>query len=221
MAGRYSRVAGRYSEVVGRDSEVAGRDSEVAGRFSEVTGRYSEVAGRYSEVTGRSMHVAGHEFRLDAQQLWLAGRPLRWTALPSRLAAPCSRFAARGYATANINYRLASVPLNVHDPILSDDVTAALDYVAVHGNEYHVASAKFAVVGHSNGAHLALLAAYKYNGRSFRFLVNGQTAEVQGERPYSAWKIAFAVLAVAIVVAGAVYLNNPEAFGLPRPDWLR
>jgi predicted RNA-binding Zn-ribbon protein involved in translation (DUF1610 family) len=64
------------------------------------------------------------------------------------------------------------------------------------------------------------MAAYKYNGRSFRFLVNGQTAEVQGERPYSIWKIAFAVLAVAIVVAGAVYLNDPEALGLPRPDWL-
>ena len=65
------------------------------------------------------------------------------------------------------------------------------------------------------------MAAYKYNGRSFRFLVNGQTSEVQGERPYSAWKIAFAVLAVAIIVLGAVYLNNPEALGLPRPDWLR
>ena len=65
------------------------------------------------------------------------------------------------------------------------------------------------------------MAAYKYNGRSFRFLVNGQTAEVQGERPYSIWKIAFAVIGVAIVVAGAVYLNDPEALGLPRPDWLR
>lgn len=63
-------------------------------------------------------------------------------------------------------------------------------------------------------------AAYKYNGRSFRFLVNGQTAEVQGERPYSAWKIAFAVIGVAIVVLGAIYLNDPEALGLPRPDWL-
>ena len=65
------------------------------------------------------------------------------------------------------------------------------------------------------------MAAYKYNGRSFRFLVNAQTAEVQGERPYSIWKIAFAVLAVVVVVAGAMYLNNPEALGLPRPDWLR
>ncbi len=65
------------------------------------------------------------------------------------------------------------------------------------------------------------MAAYKYNGKSFRFLVNGQTAEVQGERPYSIWKIGFAVVAVAIVVLGAIYLNDPEALGLPRPDWLQ
>ena len=65
------------------------------------------------------------------------------------------------------------------------------------------------------------MAAYKYNSKSFRFLVNGQTGEVQGERPYSIWKIAFAVIGVAIVVAGAVYLNDPGALGLPRPEWLR
>ena len=64
-------------------------------------------------------------------------------------------------------------------------------------------------------------AAYKYNSKSFRFLVNAQTAEVQGERPYSAWKIAFAVIGVAILVLGAVYLNDPEALGLARPELLR
>lgn len=63
-------------------------------------------------------------------------------------------------------------------------------------------------------------AAYKYGGRSFQFLVNGQTGEVQGERPYSAWKIAFAVLIVAALALGAVYLNDPNALGLPRPDWM-
>jgi len=59
------------------------------------------------------------------------------------------------------------------------------------------------------------MAAYKYGGRSFRFLVNGQTGEVQGERPWSVWKITFAVLAALIVVGGAAYvyyLNNPGAF---------
>ncbi|MCF6443966.1 TFIIB-type zinc finger domain-containing protein [Nereida sp. MMG025] len=50
------------------------------------------------------------------------------------------------------------------------------------------------------------LAAYKYRGRTFRFVVNGRTGQVQGERPYSAWKIFFAALLVAIFAACAGYL---------------
>ncbi|MEY8097001.1 primosomal protein N' (replication factor Y) - superfamily II helicase [Falsihalocynthiibacter sp. S25ZX9] len=38
------------------------------------------------------------------------------------------------------------------------------------------------------------LAAYKYQGKTYRFVVNGQTGRVEGERPYSAWKIGFSVL---------------------------
>ena len=64
------------------------------------------------------------------------------------------------------------------------------------------------------------MAAYKYNGKSYRFVVNGQTGEVQGERPWSIWKIGFAVAVVAVIVLGAVYLNDPETLGLPTPDWL-
>ncbi|MEE4347495.1 MAG: primosomal protein N' (replication factor Y) - superfamily II helicase, partial [Paracoccaceae bacterium] len=47
------------------------------------------------------------------------------------------------------------------------------------------------------------LAAYKYRGQTYRFVVNGATGRVQGERPWSAWKIAFAVILGALV-AGAV-----------------
>lgn len=47
------------------------------------------------------------------------------------------------------------------------------------------------------------LAAYKYRGRTYRFVVNGRTGRVQGERPWSAWKIALAVVAGAIV-AGVI-----------------
>ena len=66
-------------------------------------------------------------------------------------------------------------------------------------------------------------AAYKYSGKSYRFVVNGQTGEVQGERPYSWWKIGFAVLAVAAIVGAAVFFSDPAAFGVsPQslPDWL-
>ncbi|MBF9035607.1 primosomal protein N' (replication factor Y) - superfamily II helicase [Rhodobacterales bacterium HKCCE2091] len=50
------------------------------------------------------------------------------------------------------------------------------------------------------------LAAYKYNGKSYRFVVNGQTGKVQGERPYSAIKIAIAVIVAALVIGIALYL---------------
>lgn len=47
------------------------------------------------------------------------------------------------------------------------------------------------------------LAAYKYRGETYRFVVNGQTGRVEGERPYSTWKIAFAVI-LALTLATIV-----------------
>lgn len=56
------------------------------------------------------------------------------------------------------------------------------------------------------------LAAYKYRGRSYRFVVNGQTGAVSGERPYSAWKIAFAVFAgmIAAAILGYFYAQGQQ-----------
>ena len=34
------------------------------------------------------------------------------------------------------------------------------------------------------------VAAFRFVGRPYRFVVNGRTGEVQGERPWSFWKIA-------------------------------
>ena len=50
------------------------------------------------------------------------------------------------------------------------------------------------------------LAAYKYRGETYRFVVNGRTGRVQGERPWSAWKIAIAVVLGLIVAGGIGYV---------------
>ncbi|MDD9922086.1 MAG: zinc ribbon domain-containing protein [Boseongicola sp.] len=50
------------------------------------------------------------------------------------------------------------------------------------------------------------LAAYRYRGKSFRFVVNGQTGQVAGERPWSPWKIAIAVIIAAILAGIMGYL---------------
>jgi hypothetical protein len=46
------------------------------------------------------------------------------------------------------------------------------------------------------------IAAYRYNGKVYRFLVNGQTEEVVGDAPYSAAKIVGLVATIAAVVLG-------------------
>lgn len=49
------------------------------------------------------------------------------------------------------------------------------------------------------------LSAYHYNGTTYRFMINAQTGEVSGERPWSWIKITLAVLAGAAAVGGIIY----------------
>lgn len=42
--------------------------------------------------------------------------------------------------------------------------------------------------------------AYRYNGKLFQIVVNGRTGEIQGDRPYSFWKIALLVVSVLLVI---------------------
>lgn len=57
--------------------------------------------------------------------------------------------------------------------------------------------------------HLLLplwLLVYRYNDKIYRLAVNGGTGEVQGERPYSVWKILFAILIGLLIVGGIALL---------------
>ena len=49
------------------------------------------------------------------------------------------------------------------------------------------------------------IAAYRYNNKVFRFLVNGQTGEVEGEAPFSVWKILLFSLVVAAIIGVIIY----------------
>ncbi|MBI4815636.1 MAG: hypothetical protein HY791_05240 [Deltaproteobacteria bacterium] len=55
--------------------------------------------------------------------------------------------------------------------------------------------------------HLLLplwISSFRYGDKVYRFLVNARTGQASGERPYSAWKITFAVLA-GLVLAYVLY----------------
>lgn len=65
------------------------------------------------------------------------------------------------YAIFNINYRLSASPYNVF-PTQENDVKAALDFIHSKSAEYLI-SDKYALIGVSAGAHLAMLQGFKYS----------------------------------------------------------
>ena len=50
------------------------------------------------------------------------------------------------------------------------------------------------------------VASYRYNNKTFQFMINGQTGKVQGEKPISAIKVAIAVVIALIIIGVVVYL---------------
>ncbi len=57
--------------------------------------------------------------------------------------------------------------------------------------------------------HLLLpvwISAYRYQQRVYRFLINARTGEVQGERPWSGWKIAALVVGIALAIGFVMLL---------------
>lgn len=89
------------------------------------------------------------------------------------------------------------------DRVIERDVRFDIggDRQRIHGIETQLGNLTF--------KHILLpvwLAAYKYRGKTYRFVVNGRTGRVQGERPYSAIKITIAVVLGLIAAAIIGYL---------------
>jgi lipid-A-disaccharide synthase-like uncharacterized protein len=52
---------------------------------------------------------------------------------------------------------------------------------------------------------------YHYRDQSYRFIINARTGEVQGQRPYSFWKITLlgsSILAVILFIVLLVHMSR-------------
>ena len=59
--------------------------------------------------------------------------------------------------------------------------------------------------------HLLLpvyLGAYRFNQKVYQVMVNARTGEVQGDRPYSAWKIALLILFILLTIGLIIYFKK-------------
>ncbi|MBP1805357.1 primosomal protein N' (replication factor Y) - superfamily II helicase [Rubellimicrobium aerolatum] len=159
--------------------------------------RWRSVAGRVSRFFNDVLVLASTSLpreHTDGLEPWdlAALAPYR----PDYL----SGFAAEGYhVDLEDGFTLARAKM---DAVIELDIRRDIggDHQRITGKRTEISDVTF--------KHVLLpvwMAAYRFQDQSFRFVVNGQTGKVQGERPWSRWKIFFAILA-ALILAGAAAL---------------
>ena len=92
------------------------------------------------------------------------------------------------------------------DPVIREairsDIGGDEQNITAYNTSYNKTALKYLLLP-------AWLSAYKYNDKLYHFTVNACTGEVVGERPYSAAKIALAVIAgIALVILIIMFFNN-------------
>jgi predicted RNA-binding Zn-ribbon protein involved in translation (DUF1610 family) len=97
----------------------------------------------------------------------------------------------------------------VAKPIMADHI-AALIRMDIGGDHQRIGSmdTRYADVTYKHALLPIWISAYRYRDRTFRFLVNARTGEVQGERPYSWVKIALLILAILAVLAAVMLATS-------------
>lgn len=115
-------------------------------------------------------------------------------------------FRAEGYTVGvEEGYAEAKALMNA---VIEDDVRADIG-----GDQQRIGELR-TEVGRLTFKHVLLpvwLAAFRYRGKSYRFVVNGRTGAVEGERPFSAVKIAAMVLLgllLALAIAALQIAQN-------------
>ena len=95
-----------------------------------------------------------------------------------------------------------------------DDASGIMERTIVRDVKFDIGGDKQRIhsldtdVGQITFKHILLpvwLAAYKYRGKTYRLIVNGQTGSIAGDRPFSAWKIALAIMAGLLLAAAIGY----------------
>lgn len=186
-----SRYTGEHGTVYYESRTVTRKGKRETQRVQKV--RWRPAAGRVSRFFDDVLVLASKSLPkryTDGLQPWdlAALEPYR----PEYLAG----FRAEGY-TVQIDEGYGEARAHM-DRVIERDVKFDIggDRQRIHNIDTTVKDITF--------KHILLpvwLAAYKYRGKTYRFVVNGRTGRVQGERPWSAWKIAIAVV-VGLIVAG-------------------
>ncbi|MGB0440463.1 MAG: primosomal protein N' (replication factor Y) - superfamily II helicase, partial [Paracoccaceae bacterium] len=189
----YRGARGRVYQVTTRGPEGKPR-SATRTDWTPVSGH---VARRFDDVLVLGSTALPKRYT-DALQPWNLGALTRYQ--PAYLAG----FRAEGYTV--------DVGAGYDDARAQMDRTIRRDVEAQIGGDRQRITALNTQVADVTFKHILLpvwVAAYHYRGKTYRFVVNGQSGRVRGERPWSVLKIAGAVV-LGLAVAAAIALVMPE-----------
>ena len=106
-----------------------------------------------------------------------------------------------------VGFRAESYQVGVDDAFVqAQDIMSSVIYNDIRhdiGGDHQRIEAADTEHSDTSFKHVLLplwLSAFQFKGKSYRLAVNGRNGEVSGERPYSGWKIFFAVLLALIVL---------------------
>ncbi|HVF56184.1 MAG TPA: hypothetical protein VM934_08535 [Pyrinomonadaceae bacterium] len=139
---------------------------------------------------------------------------------PERLAAlePWDLSALKAYEPAYLSgYKAQRYQVNLPEgfelarqsaaPVIESDVRKDIG-----GDEQriHDLSTQYSAITFKHLLLPVYVGAYRFNAKVYQVVVNGRTGEVQGERPYSVWKILFFVLFLLLVGGVLIFLFGSE-----------
>lgn len=212
---KYARASGRlnglYLPYWAFDVATASRYSGQRGDYYYVTVRGSDGKSRQERRT-RWRAASGRVSRTFLDLLVLASTSLPerfsrrlepWTLADLQLYSPdyLSGFRAEGYSV-----ELAQ-GFDIAKGVMEEAIRADIRR-DIGGDEQRIDFMDTAYAD-ERFKHLLLpiwMAAYRYRGKSYRFVVNAQTGRVQGERPWSVPKIIGAIGLVLVLLGVAFWL---------------
>ncbi len=109
------------------------------------------------------------------------------------------------------------IPLKQGFEIAKDIIAPAIDSqirsdIGGDHQRVHSANSSYFAIRFQHVLLPVWVSSFTYAGTVYQFLVNARTGEVQGKRPYSAWKIAFAIIlgsiALALIITIIVALSD-------------
>lgn len=205
-------IVGSYMPLWSFDAKTDSRYSGSRGDNYVVTVRrngqtHTEIRTRWRAVSG-SVFVAFD----DVLVLACSSLPLKFQNFLSNWDLSCSKSYDERYLSGFRSelYTIALPDGLEHAKKVMDSVIRGHIRRDIGGDQQIISSVdtNYQQIGYQLILAPMWISAFSYKHKTYRYVINGQNGKAYGERPWSVWKITFAVLFAALAIAVGFYFSR-------------